>query len=109
MRVSRKEFFGVIAKGVAGSALLQATVARAAGAVRVPDTKPKKLEGAAIKGATNAVKRFITTTNRKNIPPDVIQQATRCVIDAIGVILAGSTVRRSALSRASRKSVADKK
>lgn len=55
MRLSRKEFFGVRARGAAGSIAASAAgaetgvIAREAGV----DAKPKKLEGAAIKGATD--------------------------------------------------------
>src|SRR5437867_3218972 len=111
MRLSRKEFVGVIAKGVAASAVASA-VARdsVAGAeAALVDVKSKKLEGAAIKGATTAVKRFLTTTTLKAIPQDVVQQAKRCVTDGVGVILAGSTVRGSAIVREYVKSVGDKR
>ena len=111
MRLSRKQFFGVAAKGIAGSAVASALVARDAGAGAriVADTKSKKLEGAAIKGSTEAVKRFITTTDLKSMPADVVQQGKRCVIDGLGVILAGSTVRGSAIVRDYVKSVTDKR
>ena len=71
--------------------------------------KPKKLEGAAIKGATEAVKRFIATTNLAGIPADAVHQAKRCLIDGFGVILAGSTVHGSAIVREYIKATADKK
>ena len=112
MRLNRKQFFGAVAKGVAGSAVASAFVARGARAgtgEAAADVKPKKLEGAAIKGSTNAVTRFITTTRLDDIPPDAIQQAKRCVIDGIGVILAGSTVRGSAIVREYVQSISDRR
>src|SRR5262245_54696724 len=110
MPFSRKEFFKVVARAAAGTAVASSvgsprsvSTQSAAGA-----TKPRKVEGAAIKGSTVAVKRFITNTTLGTIPPDAIQQAKRCVIDGIGVILAGSTVRGSAIVREYVKSVAAK-
>ncbi len=112
MRLSRKQFFGVVARSAAGSAVastLGAPDLLAGASASLADVKPKKLEGSAITGSTNAVKRFIATTTLKSIPPDAIQQAKRCVIDGLGVILAGSTVRGSAIVREYVKSVTDKK
>ena len=70
MRYSRKKFFGVVARATAGTALASAIGERNVAAQRT-DVKPKKLEGAAIKGATAAVVRYITTTNLSAIPQDV--------------------------------------
>ena len=82
---------------------------RQASAAGQGEAKPKKLEGAAIKGATEAVKRFIATTNLAAIPADAVQQGKRCLIDGFGVILAGSTVRGSAIVREYVKATSDKK
>jgi 2-methylcitrate dehydratase PrpD len=113
MRLSRKQFFGVVAQGAAGSAVasfLEGAEASEAGAVQSKaGTKPTKLEGEALKGATAAVKRFIATTSLKDIPADAIRQAKQCLIDGFGVILAGSTVRGSAIVREYVKSITDKK
>ena len=109
MRLNRKEFFGVLARGAAGSAVASAVGVGGARTLRAADVKPKKVEGAAIKGTTAAVTKFITTTSLRSIPPDVIQQGKRCLIDGFGVILAGSTVRGSAIVREQVKALTDKK
>src|SRR5262245_29717052 len=111
MRLSRKQFFGVVARGAAGSAVASAlgTAEALAGGNGDAETKPKKLEGAAIKGSTAAVTRFISSATLQNMPADVVQQAKRCLIDGFGVILAGSTVRGSAIVREYVKSATDKK
>jgi 2-methylcitrate dehydratase PrpD len=108
MRFSRKEFFRVVGRATAGSALASAigSPELAAGQAGV---KPKKVEGASIKGATAAVKRFIATTSLKDIPQDAVHQAKRCLVDGIGVILAGSTVPGSAIVRQYARSLEDKK
>jgi len=94
MKLTRKEFLGVAATSGLASLLAprESTAATA-------DTKPKKLEKAAIKGATAATVRFIRDTKSAAIPPGVFAQARRCLIDGFGVILAGSTVRGSATVR----------
>src|SRR5262245_31236794 len=97
--ITRKEFFGVVARAAAGSAVAAAVPVRDVLAADGAPPKPKKLEGAAIKGATVAVKKFITGTTLSAIPGDVVQQGKRCLIDGFGVILAGSTVRGSAIVR----------
>ena len=112
MRLSRKQFLGVVSRSAAGSAVASTIGAPhllTGAAASAADAAPKKLQGAAITGSTNAVKRFIATTTLNSIPPDAIQQAKRCVIDGLGVILAGSTVRGSAIVREYVKSVTDKK
>jgi 2-methylcitrate dehydratase PrpD len=100
MKMTRKEFFGVAARAAAGSAVASAVGAGTARAGQTaPSVKAKKLEGAAIKGATQAVTRFVSSTSLSAIPPDAIQQARRCLVDGFAVILAGSTVHGSAIVR----------
>jgi 2-methylcitrate dehydratase PrpD len=109
MRLTRKEFLGVVA-GAAGAAVSSTPVGAAATAGQATaGTKPKKLEGAAIKGSTAAIRKFITSTTLQQVPADAIQQAKRCLIDGFGVILAGSTVRGSEIVHEYVKSVSDRK
>ena len=49
--------------------------------------------------ATGAVVEFITQARWRDFPPDAIALAKRCVIDGLGVMLAGSTTRGSAILR----------
>ena len=50
-------------------------------------------------GATAAVVEFITSAGWSDFPPDAVSLAKRCLIDGLGVVLAGSTTRGSALLR----------
>ncbi len=91
MRLSRKAFLNAVAGAAAGT--VAGTVAGGARA-QTANPHPKKVEGTAIKGATTAVRNFITSTSLGAMPDAVVQQGKRCLIDGFGVILAGSTVRR---------------
>jgi 2-methylcitrate dehydratase PrpD len=48
---------------------------------------------------TSAVVEFISNTRWSDFPPDAVALAKRCLIDGLGVVLAGSTTRGSALLR----------
>jgi 2-methylcitrate dehydratase PrpD len=88
MNITRKTFF----KLAAAAPLLPRAIAAA-------DLKPKKVEKAAIKGTTDALTSFITKTTLASMPADVVAQGKRCLVDGFGVILAGSTVKGSAIVR----------
>ena len=49
--------------------------------------------------ATSAVVEFIGNTRWPDFPPDAVALAKRCLIDGLGVVLAGSTTRGSAMLR----------
>src|SRR5688572_25020553 len=49
--------------------------------------------------ATRAVVDFITQVKWRDFPSDAVALAKRCVADGLGVILAGSTTRGSAILR----------
>ena len=49
--------------------------------------------------ATGAVVDFITQVKWRDFPSDAVALAKRCVTDGLGVILAGSTTRGSAILR----------
>ena len=68
-----------------------------------------KSEKAAIKGTTDALTAFITKTELRGMPADVVAQAKRCLVDGFGVILAGSTVKGSAIVRDYVRSVGARK
>jgi 2-methylcitrate dehydratase PrpD len=101
MRISRKSFLHLTAAGAAGSLL--------APRADTGQTKSSKATKAAIKGTTDALTAFITQTPLSSMPPDVVQQAKRCLVDGFGVILAGSTVKGSAIVRDYVKTVGDRK
>jgi 2-methylcitrate dehydratase PrpD len=88
MKISRKNFF----KLAAAAPLLPRALAGA-------DVTPKKVEKAAIKGATDALTAFITKTTLSSMPAGVVAQGKRCLVDGFGVVLAGSTVKGSAIVR----------
>jgi len=94
MKITRKQFLGAAATSGLTSLVTARTEPLAAF-----ENKPKKLERAAIKGATAATVRFIRDTKAAAILPSVFAQAKRCLIDGFGVILAGSTVRGSEIVR----------
>jgi len=91
MKITRKNFFKLAGAGAAGAALSPRALAA--------QSKPKKVEKAAIKGATDALTAFITKTTLASMPADVIAQGKRCLVDGFGVILAGSTVKGSSIVR----------
>ena len=91
MKISRKTFLTLAAAGAAGATLAPRALAA--------QSKPKKVEKAAIKGTTDALTSFITKTTLASIPADVVAQARRCLVDGFGVMLAGSTVQGSAIVR----------
>ena len=98
MRMTRKTFFK-LSGGGAASLIAAAAGNRTDAAGAPPDVKSKKLEGAAIMGATEAVTKFIVEARLSAMPADVVQQGKRCLVDGVGVVLAGSTMRGSAIIR----------
>jgi 2-methylcitrate dehydratase PrpD len=101
MRLNRKEFLELVGCGAAAS-VAAACVGDApdAGAQPTPAATPKKeVQRAAIKGTTDAVRRFIATSSLREMPADVVTQGKRCLIDGFGVILAGSTAEGSHILR----------
>jgi len=101
MRISRKNFFKLAAAAPLLPRALTATAADVGG--------PKKVEKGAIKGATDALTRFITTAALANMPAEVVAQAKRCLVDGFGVVLAGSTVKGSEIVREYVRTVSDRK
>src|SRR5256885_12632109 len=102
MRISRKAFLHVAATSAAGSLLSSPSRAAA-------QTKSTKSEKAAIKGTTDALTAFITKAELHAMPDDVVAQAKRCLVDGFGVVLAGSTVKGSAIVRDYVRSAGDRK
>jgi 2-methylcitrate dehydratase PrpD len=98
MQLDRKQFLRVVTQSAAGLGAaigLRPDAAEAAGV----DGKSKKLEKAAIKGATDALTTFVVTASLKGMPPEVVAQGKRCLIDGFGVILAGSTTQGSTIMK----------
>lgn len=90
MKLTRKQFLQSAAAGL-GSLPFTRRDATAAPA--------KKLEKSAIKGCTAATVRFVHRTALADMPAPVVTQGIRCLTDGFGVILAGATVRGSAIVR----------
>jgi 2-methylcitrate dehydratase PrpD len=109
MRFTRKEFLRAAAKATAGATLASSVGNKRAAAQDRTSAKPKKREGAAIKGATSAVTKFIATATLESMPADAVQQGRRCLIDGFGVLLAGSTVPGSVIVREYVESIGDRK
>jgi len=111
MGISRKQFVRAVTSGAVGSLVSSAAgagggVLRAGG--RQTGALPGKQERAAIKGATGAVAKFIAKADLGDMPSEAIEQGVRCLTDGFGVILAGSTVRGSAIVRDYVKAAAGK-
>ena len=103
--MNRKEFLRTVTSGAAGA---MATADRA-GAAQAPTTgASRKVTNDALKGSTRAVVDFVTTATLDRFPPDVLAQGKRCLIDGFAVILAGSTVKGSAIVRQYIRSITDK-
>ena len=98
MRVNRKEFLQLAGRGAVAS-VAATTLADASQAQTAPTLKPKKVEGNAIKGTTDAVRQFIATARLSAMPADVVAQGKRCLVDGFGVMLAGSTTEGSHILR----------
>ncbi len=110
MKLTRKDFLDVVVGGAAGSVVT--TIAGAGDAMAAQSgavQAPKKLEGAAIKGATEAVRNFILRTDFRSLPPGVVALGKQCLVDGFGVILAGSTVPGSQIVREYVKTVGDRR
>ena len=101
MRISRKTFLHLTAAS--------ATAALLPSPADAGQAKSKKVEKTAIKGTTDALTSFITKTELRSMPADVVEQAKRCLVDGFGVILAGSTVKGSAIVREYVRTVSDRK
>jgi len=104
MKITRKNFLHLTAAGAAGSLL-----APRAAAGQARSTKATKATGLAIRGTTDALTAFITNTGLSSMPANVVAEAKRCLVDGFGVILAGSTVKGSAIVRDYVRSVGDRK
>jgi 2-methylcitrate dehydratase PrpD len=94
--MTRKEFLDVVARGAAGTAAVSFT-----GPLSADDRQAAggQVSGEAIRGATDALKRFIVGADLRAMPAEVVAQGKRCLVDGFGVILAGSTVHGSAIVR----------
>jgi 2-methylcitrate dehydratase PrpD len=99
MRISRKSFLKLSAAAAAAAV--------PGGAAGAPTTS--RQHGAAIKGATDAVVKFIDGASLGGMPAEAVRQAKRCLVDGFGVVLAGSTVRGSAIVRDYVRRVTDRK
>ncbi len=106
MRMTRKSFFKLAVAGAAGASFTRTIDARAQSGGQA---KAPKMEKAAIKGTTDALTAFITKTDLGSMPADVVAQAKRCLVDGFGVVLAGSTVKGSAIVRDYVRTVGDRK
>src|SRR5262249_38254775 len=105
MRINRKSFLQLAAAGAAGATVPARLNIMDDPRLPAADTNSKKLQGAAIKGTTDAIARFIATTTLDSMPPAAVAQGKRCLVDGFGVILAGSTVHGSAIVRDYVKSI----
>ncbi len=107
--MSRKEFLETMARAAAATAATSLLGVRSAvGAQPQAAATSKKVEGAAIKGATDAIQHYITDATLRSMPAAAIARAKECLVDGFGVMLAGSTLPGSAIVRDYAKSFAAK-
>jgi 2-methylcitrate dehydratase PrpD len=92
MRLNRKQFLQVTAVSLAAGVRLSAQNAS-------PARTKKEVRGNAIKGTTDAVRTFIGSANLRQMPANVVSEGKRCLIDNVGVLLAGSTAEGSRILR----------
>ena len=93
--MTRKEFIRLASRGAASAAAGSTFSfdARAAGAeTRAQSSEPARSPAA---GITAAVVSFIAGARLDRFPDRALVEAKRCLIDGLGVMLAGSTVRGS--------------
>jgi 2-methylcitrate dehydratase PrpD len=105
--MNRKEFLHAVAAGAAGT-LAGGGDARAAQAQAPAGSNARKLMNDELKGATRAVVDFVTAAKLDQFPQEVVTQGKRCLIDGFAVILAGSSVKGSAVIRQYIRSITDK-
>jgi 2-methylcitrate dehydratase PrpD len=94
MRISRKAFVRLVGHGLSAS-FVGASIRGSASA----QVTSRKVESAAIRGTTEALTTFIGGTDLSDMPADAVREARRCLVDGFGVVLAGSTVRGTAIVR----------
>src|SRR5215475_9783235 len=92
MRLNRKQFLQVTAVSLAAGVRLSAQTAS-------PARAKKEVRGNAIKGTTDAVRTFIGSATLRQMPANVVNEGKRCLIDNVGVLLAGSTAEGSKILR----------
>jgi len=109
MAMNRKQFLKTMARGTAATAAASAlgVPELVAGQAQAPPVS-KKAEGAAIKGATEAIQRYITTATLASMPAAAIAKGKECLVDGLGVMLAGSTLPGSAILRDYAKAISSK-
>src|SRR5262245_17644099 len=116
-RLSRKEFLQVVGGGAAGSMVLLTgcntgpaeVVGSAQSASPAPPARSKKQTGADLQGSTDALVTFITTSSLRSMPDEAVALGKRCLIDGLGVMLAGSTTEGSGIVRQYVKAIREKK
>jgi 2-methylcitrate dehydratase PrpD len=65
----------------------------------MPDDRPVKSAPGGAATAFNGVASFVRGISFADLPPEVVEQAKRCLLDLIGIAAAGSRTSASALAR----------
>src|SRR5215213_8680672 len=99
MRLNRKEFLKLVGQGTAASVAAASAGHAMPAAAQTAGRQKKEVRGTAITGTTEAVRRFIAGTTLRDMPANVVTEGKRCLIDNIGVLLAGSTAEGSHILR----------
>src|SRR4051812_29127512 len=101
VRLNRKQFLEIVGRGAAASVAVASvgSPAQALAQNDVPPKRKKEVRSKDIKGTTDAVKQFIARTTLRDMPPKVLAEGRRCLIDGFGVMLAGSPEQGSQILR----------
>ncbi|MGE5245228.1 MAG: MmgE/PrpD family protein [Betaproteobacteria bacterium] len=97
--MTRHEFLKLASRGTGAAAAWSAVGPFGARAQAAPPPGPAPSPKAPPSGITDAVVAFIDGARFDDMPEAVVIQAKRCLIDGLGVALAGATVRGSAIVR----------
>lgn len=97
MDLSRKEFFGVVARGAAGT-VAAASIPQGLSA-QTPTSSPAVKRGDEIRGTTAALADFIVGASLASFPASVVTQGKRCLIDGFGVVIGGTKLHGSHIVR----------
>ena len=97
--MNRKEFLqAAVASTVLGSIGVAAGESQQRGSSSPSASEPAKAKNFPV-GTTKAVLEFISNASFDRMPQKAVDEAKRCLIDGFGVVLAGATVRGSAIVR----------
>jgi 2-methylcitrate dehydratase PrpD len=110
MPLTRKEFLDLATRSSVGAFAFSSRSSAAQGAAAADTAaRPAARANAPTKGVTQQVVTFITTVRLETMPPSVLAEGKRCLVDGFGVVLAGATTPGSQIIREYVKSTAGRR